>query len=81
MAATGAAAPDVDAPDTGDDEDGEAIVVEQGEVTLLEVGNVVAVLVGDGEDEVDFVDADLDGGGLVGGLIAGLLRGGRGGRR
>jgi hypothetical protein len=37
------------------------LVVEQRKVALLQVGNVVAVLVGDGEDEVDFIDADMDG--------------------
>ena len=33
------------------------LVVEQGKVALLQVGNVVPMLVGDGEDEVDLIDA------------------------
>ena len=37
------------------------LVVEQGEVVLGQVGDVVSVLVGDREDEVDFVDADMKG--------------------
>ncbi len=44
-----------------DDGVGRLAVVEQAEVLLLEAGDEVAVLVGDGEDEVDFVDADDDG--------------------
>ena len=36
---------------------GRLLVVEQREVVLLQVGDIVAVLVGDREDEVDFVDA------------------------
>ena len=40
------------------DGDGRAAVVEQAEVLLLEAGDEVAVLVGDGEDEIDFVDLD-----------------------
>ena len=41
---------------------GALLVVEQGKIVQLEIGDVVAVLVGDGEDEVDFVDAQPDGG-------------------
>jgi len=37
-------------------------VVEQGKVALLQISNVVAVLVSDGEDEVDFVDRGFEGG-------------------
>ena len=40
---------------------GRLLVVEQREVALLEIGNVVAVLVSDGEDQVDFVDAESEG--------------------
>ncbi len=34
------------------------LVIEQGEVVLSQVGDIVAVFVGDGKDEADFVDAD-----------------------
>ena len=34
------------------------MIVEESEIALLEVGNIVAVLIGHGEDEVDLVDAD-----------------------
>ena len=37
------------------------LVVEQRKVALLQIWNVVAVLVGHGEDEIDFVDADAAG--------------------
>ncbi len=53
------------------------LVVEQGKVTLLEVGNIVAVLVGNGEDQVDLVDGQPEYGGsddlplLIGGLLNG----------
>ena len=58
------------------------LVVEQGEVALLQVGNVVAMLVSDGEDEVHFIDTEMnDWRGLIrligcrsGGRSAGLLR-------
>ena len=36
-------------------------IVEQAEVLALEPGDEAALLVGDGEDEIDFVDLDLDG--------------------
>ena len=49
-----------------EDSDGRTAVVEQAEVLALEAGDEAALLVGDGEDEIDFVDLDLDGGdGLV----------------
>ncbi len=41
---------------------GALLVVEQRKVALLQVGNVVPMLVGHREDEVDFIDAQLDGG-------------------
>ncbi len=36
------------------------LVVEKSEVVLLQVGDVVAVLIGDREDEIDFVDAEME---------------------
>ena len=63
----------------GEAEDGEwrTAVVEEAEVLTLEAGDELALLVGDGEDEIDFVDLDADGlGGLVligRGRRAGLL--------
>ncbi len=52
--------------------DGRAVVVEEAEVILLEVGNEAAFFVGDGEDEVDLVGLDADGGdSLFGGLCNG----------
>ena len=36
------------------------LVVEQGKVALVKVGDVVAVLVSDGKDEADLVDADMN---------------------
>jgi hypothetical protein len=39
---------------------GWAAVVEEDELGLVEAGDEVALLVGDGEDEVDFVGLDLD---------------------
>jgi hypothetical protein len=39
------------------------LVVEQGKVALLQVGNVVPVLVSHREDEVDLVDAEVNHGG------------------
>jgi len=52
-----------------------ALIVEQREVALLQVGNVVAVLVSDGEDEIDFVDAEVnDSGRLIGLRLAGGRR-------
>ena len=50
-------------------------IIEQAEVLALEAGNELALLVGDGEDEIDFVDLDFDGLGglLLRGLSAGLL--------
>jgi len=46
----------------GEAEDGSrgAAVVEEAEVLALEAGDELAVLVGDGEDEIHFVDADDD---------------------
>ena len=38
------------------------LVVEQGKVAQLEIGDVMAVLVSHREDEVDLVDAQADGG-------------------
>ena len=52
----------------GEAEDGEwrTAVVEEAEVLTLEAGDELALLVGDGEDEIDFVDLDADGlGGLA----------------
>ena len=56
---------------------GRLLVVEQRKVALLQVGDVVAVLVSDREDEVDFVDAEMkDSGCLIGrSLSARSLRG------
>ena len=69
----------------GEAEDGEGrtAVVEQAEVFALEAGDEAALLVGDGEDEIDFVDLDFDGlGGLIGigrtcRAVAGRHAGGR----
>ena len=44
------------------DGDGRTAVVEQTEVLAAEAGDEAALLVGHGEDEIDFVDLDLDGG-------------------
>ncbi len=41
-------------------------VVQDVEVFAAEVGDEVALRVGDGDADVDAVDGDLDGGGLVG---------------
>src|SRR6185312_190490 len=64
----------------GEAEDGfgRTAVVEEAEVLTLEAGDETAFLVGDGEDEIDFVDLDLGGGdGFVFGgglsLLLGLL--------
>ncbi len=62
--------------------DGRTAVVEEAEVLALEAGDEAALLVGDGEDEVDLVGLNLDGGdGLVAGggqaAIGGLLWSGR----
>jgi hypothetical protein len=43
-----------------EDGGGGATVVEEAEVFALEAGDELAVLVGDGEDEIHFVDADDD---------------------
>jgi len=49
-----------------EDGGGGAAVVEEAEVFAPEAGDELTVLVGDGEDEIDFVDLDLKGGdGLV----------------
>ena len=63
---------------------GRTAVIEQAEVFALEAGDEFALLVGDREDEIDFVDLNLDGlGGLVligkrrcGGLLTGSRNGG-----
>ena len=44
-----------------EDGDRRTPVVEEAEVLALEAGDEVALLVGDGEDEIDFVDLDFDG--------------------
>ena len=44
------------------DADGRAVIVEQAEVVLLEVGDEVAFFIGDGEDEIDLVGLYADGG-------------------
>ena len=66
----------------GDDRGGRTAVVEQAKVALLQVGDVVAVLVGDREDEIDEVGANFEGleglAGLGGGCLAGSGLGGRG---
>src|SRR5580693_8245556 len=58
-------------------------VVEDVEVFAAEVGDEVPLGVGDGDADVDAVDGDLDGGGLVGGLRGRKIyhrgRGGHGG--
>ena len=36
------------------------LVVEQGKVALLQIGIVMPMPVGDGEDEVDLIDAQFD---------------------
>ena len=69
----------------GEAEDGEGgtAIVEEAEVFALEAGDELTVLVGDGEDEIDFVGLDLDGrDGLVGrgSLSVAVLRGGERGR-
>ena len=60
------------------------VVVDDVEVMLLEVGDVPAVLVGHGEDHIDFVGADLESRNLVGAgggiRTLPLWRGGVGGR-
>ena len=55
------------------------LVIEKGKVVLTQVGDVVPMLVSDGEDEADFIDADMDGRrARIGGRCTGLRRG-RGG--
>ena len=44
-----------------EDSFGRTAIVEEAEVLALEAGDEAALLVGDGEDEIDFVDLDLDG--------------------
>src|SRR5215469_16219812 len=53
---------------------GRKLIVEKAEVLALQAGDEAALLVGDGEDEVDLVDLHLDGGdSFVGTLRCGLL--------
>jgi len=56
-----------------EDSGGGATVVEETEVFALETGDELAVLVGDGEDEIYFVDLDVKG---LDGLFLILRRGG-----
>jgi hypothetical protein len=37
------------------------LVIEKSKVVLAKVGDVMPVLVSDGEDEADLIDADMDG--------------------
>ena len=52
---------------------GRLLVVEQREVALLQIGDVVAVLVSHREDQVDLVDAELEGRAVI--LALSRLRG------